>query len=96
LGESRPQVSGDWHASIDTTSFDPGLVCFIQASTAGGTCQAYCASLGRICVQGQDDDGGCGVQDERGQFTLEQDGSSNGCNQQWGAQICGCKGRGLK
>ena len=44
----------------------------------------------------QDDDGGCGVQDERGQFTGEQDSTSNGCNQNWGTQICSCGAEGYK
>jgi hypothetical protein len=54
------------------------VTCEIQANTGGGPCQRYCEARGRSSFRGQADDGGCGVQDERGQFTGEKDSTSNG------------------
>ena len=60
--------------------YDPNLVCEISANTAGGTCNEYCAKLGRKCFHAQDNDGLCGVYDVSDERLKElgQDTSENG------------------
>ena len=49
-----PSIGGSWHDSIVTESYDPDLICNIAATTSGSTCNDYCQSKGRICMQAQD------------------------------------------
>ena len=83
-----PQTTGTWHNTVDTSQYDPNAVCFIGAATGGTNCNAYCNALGRDCMQAQDNVGACGI----GGDHTRQDMSQNGCNQNWGGQICGCAG----
>ena len=78
-------ITGEWHDTIDKSTYDPNLVCEMFAATMGRTCKAYCADFGRDCLHGQDNEGICGV----GGDHTRQSTDENGCLQEWQGQICG-------
>ena len=78
----------EWHATIDMSGYTATDVCTMLVSTGGTTCNQYCESQGRTCMHAQDNAGGCSLDAGHDR----QDISQNGCNQNWGDQICGCSG----
>ena len=83
-----PDIS-EWHSSIDMSDYVALPTCNVLVQTGnypGRNCAGYCESLGYVCRHGQDNAGGCALD----QAHDRQDMSQNGCLQSWGDQICGC------
>ena len=84
----------EWHASIDMSGYTPSDVCNVQVSTGGTSCRTWCAAQGMECHHAQDNaGGGCDLGDHAMHERQSQD--ANGCDQNWGDQICGCSPAGL-
>jgi hypothetical protein len=49
----RGTLEGAWHSSIDMTSYDPNMVCNINARSDGRSCNEYCEGMGRTCMHAQ-------------------------------------------
>jgi hypothetical protein len=74
-----------WHKSITNEGLRDG--CQFEVATGGGTCKSYCAKQGSECLRAQDNKGGCSLDANH----ERQSTAGNGCNQQWGDQICVCR-----
>eukprot|EP01051_Picozoa_sp_SAG22_P003441 SAG22_NODE_167_length_16764_cov_34.845245_5_plen_742_part_00 len=78
----------DWHPTISMGLYDPSAVCEVHARTGGGNCNTWCAAHGgRVCLHAQDQLGSsCDLDDNHDRQSTD----NNGCDQNWGNQICGC------
>ena len=78
-----------WHSTISFSDYSRTEVCEAHVYTRGTTCTEFCEAQGRQCLHAQDNTGSsCNLD---GAHT-RQDVGQNGCNQNWGNQICGCSG----
>jgi hypothetical protein len=90
-----PDVQG-WDETIDITGLTTKtitLLCVSQhASTGGSSCTTWCSSRtdssgnNYECIRAQDNAGGCNLDSRHSR----QSTANNGCDQNWGDQICQC------
>jgi hypothetical protein len=95
-----------WHESIDMSSYSLSRVCHISREAVlevqelgiqvqevgmliGGSCKTFCKSIDQTCLHAQRSTGQCSVGEEESN-ERSVDRSDNGCNEEFGRQICGC------
>jgi len=77
-----------WDSSISRSNDHVDVTCVPTRARTNGKCSDWCAKYGYICLRAQDNDGNCKVNKNhanRGKST-----ANNGCEQDWGDQICQC------
>jgi len=82
-GYERTCNENNWHSSI---SFDSSNACQFHVNTGGYNCHDYCNWQGSSCLAAQDNYSGCSLDSDH----TRQSTSDDGCNQEWGDQVCVC------
>merc|ERR1711998_449227 len=74
-----------WDSTIsDEARYTVG--CEMLVATGGSNCGTWCSNAGRSCIRAQDNAGGCSIESSHS----HQSTANNGCDQNWGDQICVC------
>ena len=84
-GYERTCSENNWHSKISSGSF--GNYCQFHVDTDGDSCHDWCEDQGSRCKGAQDNKSGCSLDSDH----TRQSTSDNGCNQEWGDQVCVCE-----